>query len=116
MKTEETIAAIRVMDAWVKGKSIECAERNNLKWGETLSPAWNWSNYTYRIKPTLKLRPWTSDEVPLGAWIRTLINPANRWVITYTANELVRSYWFSDHEHSTDGGKTWKPCGVEESQ
>jgi len=116
MNLEETIEAIRVMDAWVEGKSIECAERNNLKWGDTFSPVWNWNVYTYRIKATSKLRPWTDDEVPLGAWIRKPINPANRWVITYTANELVRSDWFNDHEHSTDNGVTWKPCGVEESE
>ena len=114
MKVQNTIEAIRVMQAFVDGRPIECAEVHKLNWGETLSPVWNWNNFTYRIKPTTKLRPWSADEVPLGAWMRTLINPANRWVITYTANELVRSDWFNDHEHSTDCGKTWKPCGVEE--
>jgi len=115
MKLEETIEAIRVMDAWVKGKSIECAERNNLKWGETLSPAWNWSNYTYRIKPTLKLRPWTADEVPLGVWVRLKnLNKTRSMIVSVAAFNLEIA--FNEYEHSTDGGKTWKPCGVEESQ
>ena len=116
MNLEETIEAIRVMDAWVDGKSIECAERNNLKWGDTFSPVWNWNVYTYRIKPTSKLRPWTPDEVPLGAQMRKLINTSCRWMITVTGNEDQRLGWSEYNEHSTDNGVTWKPCGVEESE
>jgi len=112
MNIEQTKEAIRVMQAFVDGKKVESMYDG--KWASVTVPRWSWDDTQYRIKPTPILRPWTSDEVPLGAWIRTLINPANRWVITYTANELVRSDWFSDHEHSTDGGKTWHPCGVME--
>jgi len=113
MNIEQTKEAIRIMQAFVDGKEVEALSPDK-KWRRTPGPRWGWDDTEYRIKPTAKLRPWTSDEVPLGAWIRTLINPANRWVITYTSNELVRSDWFSDHEHSTDGGKTWHPCGVME--
>ena len=117
MKIEQTIEAIRVMQAFVDGAPIECAERHNLKWGDSLSPVWNWNNFTYRIKPTLKLRPWTPDEVPLGTWMRKRLLPTDLWLITYTANEVVRSDWLEDCEHSTDCGKTWNPCGVlEESE
>jgi len=117
MNLEETIEAIRVMDAWVDGKSIECAERNNLKWGDTFSPVWNWNVYTYRIKATSKLRPWTPDEVPLGAQMRNPLNPHYRWLVNQTEIEPVRAEWLSEgYEHSTDNGVTWKPCGVEESE
>jgi len=115
MNIEQTKEAIRIMQAFVDGKEVEVKGMlAGSVWMPAGAPCWNWQMMEYRIKPTAKLRPWTSDEVPLGAWIRTLINPANRWVITYTSNELVRSDWFSDHEHSTDGGKTWHPCGVME--
>jgi hypothetical protein len=115
MKFEETIEAIRVMDAWVKGKSIECAERNNLKWGDTLSPVWNWNVYTYRIKPTSKFRTWTPDEVPLGAQMRRKID-LHRFLIGSVADDSSRQHWLENNEHSIDGGKTWKPCGVEEPE
>jgi hypothetical protein len=45
-------------------------------------------------------------------------NPLNlhyRWLVNQTEIEPVRAEWLSEgYEHSTDGGKTWKPCGVEE--
>ena len=35
-----------------------------------VDPKWNLDLVEYRIKPTAKLRAWTADEVPLGAWLR----------------------------------------------
>ena len=112
MNLEETIEAIRVMDAWVDGKSIECAERNNLKWGDTFSPVWNWNVYTYRIKATSKLRPWTPDEVPLGAQLRSIMDPSLRWLAGNTGSDDDRMKLLERNEYSIDGGKEWKPCGV----
>jgi len=115
MKVQNTIEAIRVMQAFVDGRPIECAEVHKLNWGETLSPVWNWNNFTYRIKPASKLRPWTEDEVPLGAQMRNPLNLHYRWLVNQTEIEPVRAEWLSEgYEHSTDGGKTWHPCGVEE--
>jgi len=114
MKIEQTKEAIRVMQAWTEGIPVECAERNNLKWGETLSPVWNWNNFTYRIKPTTVLRPWTTDEVPLGAWMRGISSGGYRWLIHTSSADHTRKEWLEHNEHSTDGGKTWLPCGVME--
>jgi len=117
MNTQNTIEAIKVMQAFVDGFPIDCAERHNLKWGETLSPVWNWNNFTYRIKPTSKLRPWTADEVPLGGWMRQSVNPKYRWLIDRSACDGTRKDWLNNgYQHSTDYGVTWKPCGVEESE
>jgi hypothetical protein len=116
MNRQDTIEAIKVMQAWVGGKEVECAEVDKLRWGLTISPAWNWLNYTYRIKPTAKLRPWTADEVPLGAWIRFKKAPYDRHLLGWVSVQADRELWLQEREHSTDGGVTWKPCGVEVSQ
>jgi len=73
-----------------------------------------------------KLRAWSIGEVPVGALIRR-----NEWAgtgccttilsrglssvsisydggISVQAREQIAKHW----EHSTDGGKTWRPCGV----
>ena len=114
MNREQTIEAIKVMQAFVDGKEVECADVRNLQWGTTSNPAWKWYESTYRIKPTAKLRPWTADEVPLGAWMRFKTDETNRWLVANVGSESRREQWLSECEHSTDGGKTWLPCGVME--
>lgn len=59
-----------------------------------------------------KLRPWKVEEVPLGYLIRAK-GGENICLIIDTTFEARRLQWLIDYEHSTDGGKTWKPCGVE---
>jgi hypothetical protein len=114
MNIEETKEAIRVMQAFVEGKEVTSKCAPSL----ADDPSWNWNNNTnvYRIKPTTTLRPWTADEVPLGAWMRNKNSPLNgrRIMIAGTCDELVRSTWLVTSEHSTDLGKTWLPCGVME--
>ena len=114
MNIEQTIEAIRVMQAYVDGKEVEF-KWGSMDWNSTDSPEWNWSAYDYRIKPTAKLRPWTADEVPLGAQVRSKsYHPDHRSLITTSGNPIHREGWLSGYEHSTDGGKTWLPCGVVE--
>ena len=67
-----------------------------------------------KVMPTL--RPWTADEVPLGAWMRFKILPSTRLIISSVTSSIDFKQWLEDREHSTDGGKTWLPCGVEEVQ
>jgi hypothetical protein len=40
--------------------------------------------------------------------------PKTRWLIDRTSSEENRKDWCEKYEHSTDGGKTWLPCGVME--
>jgi hypothetical protein len=35
-------------------------------------------------------------------------------LMTHTRDQHYRIQLMSEYEHSLDGGKTWKPCGVEE--
>ena len=114
MNIEETKEAIRVMQAFVDGKEVECWHRGLEGWDTTSNPSWNWVNCTFRIKPTATLRPWTADEVPLGAVMRHKTDVSYRSLIGSTSTEAARSEWLKDREHSIDGGVTWKPCGVVE--
>ena len=112
MTRDETIEAIRVMQAYVDGKEVEV--RYAGKWQTTNIPSWAWTDTFYRIKPAAKLRPWTADEVPLGAWIRYKRALHDRSILAWTSNQADRDMWMDEREHSTDGGVTWKPCGVME--
>ena len=121
MTREQTIEAIRVMQAYVDGKEVQVRSR---KWNprESLKPdwvdeelsCWNFEDFDYRIKPTATLRPWTPDEVPLGAWVLEKANRERRWLITDVHDQEFRSDLLKLYEHSTDGGKNWLPCGVVE--
>lgn len=81
----------------------------------------------YRIRPQPKLRPWRPEEVPVGALIRSKLNPELRCVIVASGNEVltvvgrdIQHFTFQQAldgaECSLDCGSVWKPCGVEESQ
>ena len=121
MNIEETKEAIRVMQGYVDGKEVQVRSR---KWNprESLKPdwvdeelsCWNFEDFDYRIKPTATLRPWTADEVPLGAWIRYKRALHDRSILAWTSNQADRDMWMDEREHSTDGGKNWLPCGVVE--
>lgn len=121
MNREQTIEAIKVMQAWVDGcKSIQYRPTSQSKWFDIheyyiANICWDWEKFDYRIKPTTKLRPWTADEVPLGAWMRFKRKPEDRVLLGWVSVQADRDLWLSEREHSTDCGKTWLPCGVEES-
>ena len=114
MTRDETRNAIRVMQAYVDGKEVECWHRGLEGWDTTNNPSWNWMDCIFRIKLTATLRPWTADEVPLGAWIRYKRALHDRSILAWTSNQADRDMWLEEREHSTDGGKTWLPCGVVE--
>ena len=102
---------------WADGVEVQYAPKQGKGsrfWTSTDNPLWNWEHYDYRIKPTPVLRPWTADEVPLGMQARNSKYPKTRWLIDRTSSEENRIDWCKNYEHSTDGGKTWLPCGVVE--
>lgn len=113
MNIEQTKESIRIMQAFVDGKEVEALSPNK-KWGRTPAPRWGWDDTEYRIKPTVNLRPWTADEVPLGMQARNREYPKTRWLIDRTSSEENRKDWCEKYEHSIDGGKTWLQCGVME--
>jgi hypothetical protein len=115
MNIEQTKEAIRVMQAFVDGKEVEVkGMTSSLVWMPAGAPCWNWQMMEYRIKPTATLRPWTADEVPLGAWMRFKKVIDDRSVLAWTSTQRDRDMWLEEREHSIDGGKNWLPCGVVE--
>lgn len=82
----------------------------------------------YRIKPEPKLLPWKPEEVPVGAWLKAIkpLGPALILAVdpdglifanalpSPTLTRISYSNALDNYLHSTDHGKTWLPCGVEE--
>jgi hypothetical protein len=114
MTKEQTIEAIRVMQAFVDGKEVKWRYRGLEEWYTIIPLTWNWRDCEYRIKFIPVLRPWTADEVPLGAWMRRGTDPKFRWLILNVGNDDMRMDFYLKNEHSIDKGVTWLPCGVME--
>jgi hypothetical protein len=69
MNREQTVAAAKIMMAWVNGKDIEGKKQGENNWGDTtktgLEPAWDWFLYEYRIKPEpMEIEVWVKDGLP----------------------------------------------------
>lgn len=121
MTNEEIKKAGEVMIAAAGGATVQCSVKGLGDWvGGNAKPQWDWTRYDYRIKPTKTLRPWKPEEVPLGA---QLTQTGQRWLIVgsngervafSTAGETtVQQLSDEGYKYSTDGGITWKRCGVE---
>lgn len=119
MNRKEWKKRLPVIQAFVEGKRIEV--KTGSKWLECDDPHFHHS--LYRIAPEPKLRPWTAEEVPLGAWVRRKGTTIPVFLMVCVGPELITTHGATDTfhkfsqfleyaEHSTDGGKTWLPCGV----
>ena len=98
MTRDETRNAILIMEAYMDGYEIQlCGKhwnpRESLKpdWSDTEDPCWDFDNCYYRRKPAAKLRSWTADEVPLGAWIRYKRALHDRSILAWTSNQSMFS-------------------------
>lgn len=124
MTSEEMIVVIK---AHAEGKKIECsrADQCGSVWTQTHSPAWNFVDYDYRIKPEPKIRPWIREEVPVGMLVRYkgtqgiylilgVREDACYEVIIAFGVRYTRAEMLEFFDYSPDHGKTWKICGVEE--
>lgn len=45
---------IEVMKAFTEGKTVQCKVVNGSNWYDC-NPAWDWTNYEYRVKPEKKV-------------------------------------------------------------
>ena len=116
MTKQEVLEAANVMIAYANGKKIGTRPKRSTEplLGILYVPTWNWEQKDYCVIPDPNYRPWTADEVPLGAQMRTGTNGEYRWLIDTSGHNRARKEWCETSEHSTDGGKTWLPCGVVE--
>lgn len=129
MTREQWKLALPFAQAYAEGKELEWQTKSG---GECWYPVtdgelFNVDDYNFRIKPEPKLRPWKPEEVPVGALFRWKDQPHDINLITAAC--LTRGGGDFAHganwkalyknalqmgEFSTDGGKTWLPCGVME--
>lgn len=126
MNKEQLKYAADVMAAALHGAAIEFKTKSRDLWIDSTgyhTLGWNWEECDYRIKPTRTFRPWKPEEVPVGAMVRHIGKSAKAIITSNVEFQLLSvmgPFSFKDMlsqmEHSTDGGKTWHPCGVEESQ
>jgi hypothetical protein len=72
MTKQEVLEAANVMIAYANGKKIGTRPRRSTEplLGILYVPTWNWEQKDYCVIPDPTYRPWTADEVPLGAWMR----------------------------------------------
>lgn len=115
----DTQEKIKVMQAYVDGKAIQCKEYGGAKWFDISSTTWNWHDCQYRIKPIMQ--PLTSADFPPGTIVREKDIPTTWHLVTTVTNNGIYiavhthhyfdSEWFQTrYEYSTDQGKTWKNC------
>lgn len=72
MNREQTVEAIKVMQAAVDGKPIQHQYRRDeavndkVVWHNSAAPSWDWVNHEYRIKPEpMEIEVWMdADGVP----------------------------------------------------
>lgn len=128
-----------VLPAWREGKTIQVRRVDSEDTWSAFrgnKPGFAESWWEWRVSPEPKLRPWKIEEVPVGLIVRpkagSVFAAENRtaWWAVWAVNDyglcigtvdygekgmqFVFDRAVTDLEHSTDGGKTWKACGVME--
>jgi len=61
MNRAETAEAIKVMQAWVNGATVQTACVSADDWRDSDYPQWAWTCRKYRTKPAPKVVPWTAE-------------------------------------------------------
>lgn len=119
---------IEILSAYVEEKTIQFRMPNSIEWTDCVGgPDPHMDRYAiYRIKPSPSYRPWTPEEVPVGALFKSqfgmefiIMGRIGMYPnsIEISAINTVRGGWqsFTIDNHCTyslDHGKTWQPCGV----
>lgn len=121
--------------AWAQGKRVEASPELSTIWG-AIQPVGSRDGeynpkvfsgcpkYRFRLAPeppAKKWRPWTRDEVPIGAIIKAKGKEWRSLILGVTAACRIQihdggfdpEFALENHVHSLDNGKTWLPCGVE---
>lgn len=124
MTKEQAKQLLPLIQAYSEGKIIQIYE-DGKKWTDLNSPNFDGVPEHYRIKPEPPkptYRPWTSEEVPVGAAIREIKGKVRAIITIVNENGVILSglyqslchfsCMYEEFECSTDFGKTWQPCGV----
>lgn len=125
MTREEWKERLPLIQAFVEGKRIESRPVGYASWHNSVVPDFMLPTHLYRIAHEPNLRPWTAEEVP-DCWVRTKGSDIKHRIVEVDSDNASfragRTFYstlefaFGSCEHSTDGGKTWLPCGVVEGE
>jgi hypothetical protein len=137
---QETMKEITLQEAalaWAQGKRVEATPKSHDDWtlitrvglktnaDEYSSGVFAMSEYLFRLTPeppAKRYRPWTPEEVPVGALTKPNHGGDVLMIIGRFSNGALLAgdravYPFGDllklRQHSLDNGKTWLPCGAE---
>lgn len=127
--------------AWARGKRVEASPELTDNWGSVCGVGNRQGVYTqkvfcgypkYRFRlapepPAKRYRPWTPEEVPVGAFTRPKVGGDMLMIIGRSDGALLAgdngfyplSALLNAREHSIDpigthdSKRTWLPCGVE---
>ena len=72
MNKQETLEAIKVMQAWCEGKDVEVKHifTSPVAWlflSREATPSWNWQDFEYRIKSQpMEIQVWVNPQGGLG--------------------------------------------------
>ena len=131
MKASDLIKWKPLIEAVEQGKTLQYMSMATNAWEDIKSDAdcYAFTNPIdrYRIKPEPSLRAWKPEEVPVGCQLRgpcwtkavrssvVSVNGDGVGVPLDDGNSRRMSFdELLSMEHSTDGGNTWKPCGIVE--
>lgn len=123
---------LHLIQAFAEGRNVEVYSTDSTNWHTLPLPCFDENVITYRIAPDPKLRPWKPEEVPVSALFKNIGTGTIYYPISQSAVGTVRllgssgttvlcyeygpDELFGTHLNSTDGGKTWHPCGMMEEQ
>lgn len=79
MNRKQAKELLPIIQAFVKGKTIEFRERGCTLWTESFSPIFNFAIFEYRIKPEPKYRPFKDAE---ECWAEMYKHEPFGWVNT----------------------------------
>lgn len=102
MNREQAKELLPIIQAFVEGKTIEFRERGCTLWTESVSPIFNFAIFEYRIKPSLKYRPFANAE---ECWQEMQKHQPFGWVKT---NEGYEQIWHVNK--GNDFNATLKTC------
>lgn len=140
MKREQAISLLPLIKAWSEGATIQIRYNNADKeeWRDRPDDIdWHSHPSMYRIKPEPKVRPWTLQEIPVGAVarrkdrdlkVKSFNTPSAIAQVIYTADfsngakkipgAVMKDGWFGVGdmlelwEWRWPGETVWKLCGV----
>jgi hypothetical protein len=126
--------------AWAQKRKVEAAPKTRGCWipirpfGQSPSACYSPDvlfdlSFKFRLAPeppAKRYRPWTQEEVPVGAVVRSdeqldevlMIVGRNAEGVWLSTDEGWYNYrdLLGNMKHSLDNGKTWNVCGVEVSE